>query len=272
MMTCCRIKRNCRSVLTISLLILLVSSFAFSWGPMGHRVIAKMAEERLTPAALAAIHDLLGSETSLVDIAGWADEQKEDAESSPWHFVNVPITESRYDNKYCQPEGCVVSKIKDFRNILEDPKSSKAEKRIALKFLVHLIADLHQPLHVGDTGSRGGNEIWVRYYGQDTDLHHVWDTLIMKHYSKYEGVWLWEMTGKATLEKTLEWSRGTPEDWATESLQAARKAYSLPGQETVMKSGSKLGDEYTSRAIPIIEEQLAKAGIRTAWMLNQIFK
>jgi hypothetical protein len=245
---------------------------AWPWGPIGHRVAAKMAQDNLTTAALTAVHDLLGPETSLVDIATWADEQTEVPDAATWHYINIPITESSYSGKYCQPQGCVVSKINEFRRTLQSSKATKTEKQRALKFLVHFIADLHQPLHVGDTGSRGGNQIQVLFYGQGSNLHKVWDSQIMEHYSKNERVWLWQLTGKASPENKEQWSGGTTEDWATESLQAAKKAYSLPGQETVMRSGSKLGDEYVVRAIPIIEAQLAKAGIRIAWILNEIFQ
>jgi hypothetical protein len=266
-----RVKCCTKAAMAGLLAFLVFMPSAWSWGPIGHRVAARMAQDNLTPAALAAIHNLLGPETNLVDIATWADEQTEVANASSWHYINIPITESSYNKKYCQPDGCVVSKIHEFRRTLQSSKASKAEKQRALKFLIHFITDLHQPLHVGDTGSRGGNQIQVQFYGQGSNLHKVWDSQIIEHYSKNERVWLWQLTGKASLEKKEQWSGGTPEDWATESLQVAKKAYCLPGQETVMRSGSKLDNEYVVRAIPIIQTQLAKAGIRVAWTLNEIF-
>jgi hypothetical protein len=138
---------------------LVQTSSAWPWGRMGHRVAVQMAEARLNPHALEAVHDLLGPGVSLTDIPTWADEQHEIPGSGPWHFVNVPITDSRYDSKYCQPGGCVVSKIGDFKRVLQNPKAGITERQEALKFLVHFIEDLHQPLDVGDTGSRGGNDI-----------------------------------------------------------------------------------------------------------------
>jgi nuclease S1 len=231
-----------------------------------------MAEARLTPAALAAVHDLLGTGVRLADVAAWADEQQKIAGSSAWHYVNVPITESRYDPKFCESGGCIVSKIEDFKRILRNPKASKREKQQTLKFLIHLIVDLHQPLHVGDTDSGGGNAIQVRFYGVGSNLHAVWDSQIIERHTENRQVWLWELDGLAKPKMVAEWSRGTIEDWATESLQIAKEAYCLPGTKTVMKSGTKLGDAYCWFALPIIQKQLAKAGIRVAWTLNEIFK
>jgi nuclease S1 len=251
---------------------LLIPQMAWPWGRLAHRATAKMAEERLTPAALAAVHDLLGPGVTLADISSWADEQREVPRAASWHYVNVPITESRYDPKFCQTGGCIVSKIEDFKRLLRDRKAGRVERQQALKFLVHLITDLHQPLHVGDTGSRGGNLIQVRFYSVGSNLHRVWDVQIMERHTQDERVWLWDFDFLANPKAVKEWSKGTPEDWATESLQVAKEAYCLPGTRTVMKSGTRLGDEYYRMALPIIQKQLAKAGIRTAWTLNEIFR
>jgi hypothetical protein len=155
--------------------------------------------------------------------------------------------------------------------VLRDPKAGRVEKQRALKFLVHLIADIHQQLHVGDTGSRGGNLIQVRFYNVGSNLHRVWDAQIMERHTEDERVWLWDFDFLANPKIVAEWSKGTPEDWATESLQVAKDAYCLPGTKTVIKSGTKLGDEYYRWALPIVQKQLAKAGVRLAWMLDEVF-
>jgi hypothetical protein len=267
----CRIINHVRTITALLLTILMLTPSAYSWGRLGHRVAAEFAEGRLTPHALAAVHNLLGSEVSLADISTWADEQQ-NPRSSAWHYVNEPITESRYDPRFCPANGCVVSKINDFKRILQDPKTGKTEKQQALRYLIHLIADLHQPLHVGDTGSRGGNSIQVRFYNQGSNLHRVWDSQIMERHTENEQVWLYDFIHYANPAFVKECSKGTPEDWATETLQVAKEAYCLPGSKTVMKSGTKLGDDYYRMALVIIQKQLAKAGIRTAWMLNEIFR
>jgi nuclease S1 len=265
-------KRNRTSGLVILAVFIMTSNCVWAWGPLGHRVAAKMAQENLTPKALSAIHHLLGPKVNLEDISAWADEQKDISKNSKWHYVNIPITEQHYDPKYCPSSGCIVSKIKDFQRILQDPASDKRQKQEALKYLVHFIADLHNPLHVGDNGDQGGNQLQVQFMNTGTNLHRVWDSLVMERHSKNENVWMWYFVRLAKPKAIVRWSKGTPEDWATETLQVAKEAYRLPGSKTVMKSGAKLNEEYYAFAFKIIQKQLATAGIRTAYILNETFK
>jgi len=257
--------------LAIVLLAMIPARPVFAWGWIGHRVAAKMAEERLNTRARAGVGDLLGPGVKLADVSTWADEQQEVPQSGLWHSVNVPLEEFRYDPRYCPPRGCVVSKIGEFGRVLRNPAAGKTEKQRALKFLIHLIADLHQPMHVGDNNTRGGNLLQVRFLNEGSNLHKVWDYQIIERHSKNPGVWLWDLTYIANPNRVAEWSKGTPEDWATESLVTARSAYRLPAGKTVIKPGTRIGAEYCGAALPIIRWQLAKAAIRTAWYLNQIF-
>ena len=258
-----------RSLPAVFLLTLLSQSL-WAWGPTGHRVAARFAEDRLTPRALAALHQLLGPGVRISDASTWADEEREIPGSLSWHYVNVPITASRYNLKFCQAGGCVVSKIEDFRRILADRNAPKAERQQALKFLIHLIADLHQPLHVGDNKDHGGNLLQIRFFDIGSNLHRVWDSQIIERHTVNEQVWLWDLTFLANPKMVLEWSKGAPEDWATESLLIAKSAYRLPEAQTIIRPGARLGAEYYNLALQIIQRQLAKAGIRTAFILNGI--
>jgi hypothetical protein len=254
-----------------ALLLFLLPAPAGAWGRIGHAVVAKMAEERLTPSARSAVGDLLGPGIRLSDVASWADFQEEVKGAGAWHSVDVPISEPRYNPRYCSARGCVVSKIEEFRRVLTTPAAGRVDKQRALKFLLHFIADLHQPLHVGDDNDRGGNLLQVRFFGEGSNLHRVWDYQIMERHTKNEQVWLWDLTFQANPRMVEEWSKGTPEDWATESLILAKSARCFPGSATLMKSGARIGNEYCRAALPVIQKQLAKAAIRTAWVLNQIF-
>jgi nuclease S1 len=245
---------------------------ALAWGRIGHRVAAKMAEGRLTPAARDAVRAILGPGVSLADASTWADGQKEVEESYRWHFVNVPISADRYDSRYCSPKGCVVNKIEDFRRILQHSQSEIVQKQQALKFLIHLIGDLHQPLHVGDNNDQGGNLLQIRFFGVGSNLHRLWDSQVMERHTKNEKVWLWDFDFVANPKMVSEWSKGTPADWATESLRIAREARRVPGSDKWMRSGARLSNEYYRFALPVIRAQLAKTGIRIAFVLNLIFQ
>ena len=258
-------------IAAILLIVFLMPSAAWAWGWIGHRVAARMAEDRLTPATTKAIQALLGPGMNLARASTWADEQQEVPESSRWHYVNVPIREMHYDARYCQSGGCIVSKIEEFKRTLLNPKAGRLRKQQALKFLVHFIADLHQPMHVGDNYDQGGNLLQVRFYDDGSNLHRVWDSQIIERHTKNESVWLWDFDFLANPRMVVEWSKGTPEDWATETLQIAKEAYRLPGTNKVMPRGTRLGNEYYRFALPIIQKQLAKSGIRMAFILNGIF-
>jgi hypothetical protein len=266
-----RIEKNRNGFIVTVLLMVMIPNSVWAWGRLGHRVAARMAENRLTPAATRAVHALLGPGVKFADASTWADEQQEVPDSSHWHYVNIPIRETRYSARYCRG-GCVVSKIEEFMRTLHTPKAGMRQKQQALKFLIHLVTDIHHPLHVGDNNDRGGNLLQVRFFNEGSNLHRVWDSQVMERHTKNEQVWLWDFDFIANPKMVAEWSKGTPEDWATETLQIAKEAYCLPGTRKIMSPGARLGNEYYNYALSIIQRQLAKSGIRIAFILNGIFR
>lgn len=253
---------------SLVLAFLLFTPSAGAWGRLGHQIVANTAQEMLTSRAGLAVHDLLGPGVSLADISTWADEQRR---TGAWHYVNVPITESRYDPRFCSSAGCVVSKIDIFKRVLMDPKAARAKKQQALKYLVHLVGDLHQPLHVGENHDRGGNQVQVRFFTRGSNLHKVWDSEMPERF--IEAIWMLDRINSTGNEKLIQdWSKGTPEEWATESLKAAKIAYRVPVTNFQIRSGAKLGYTYSLVAMPVIQQQLEKAAIRLAGMLNEIFR
>ncbi|MDB5352882.1 MAG: Nuclease [Planctomycetota bacterium] len=263
-----------RRLIAVAAILSLVSP-AHAWGPQGHRISTRIAMARLTPKAAGAIRELLNPGDTLVDVCNWADHEGHDVvpDSAPWHYVNVPLDAPRYSAKYCGERGCVVSKIKEFRKILADPKAPRKERQRALLFLVHFVEDVHQPLHVGDNRDRGGNNTQVQFAGKGTNLHRVWDSDILHHVGGNDNVWVQRLTPLLTPEHVKAWSSGSVEEWADESLIAARKAYMWPpGSRTPMPSGTILGNDYVRMADPIVRERLAQAGVRLANELNGIFK
>ena len=167
---------------------LIVSSLAFgsarpalAWGRMAHRAATRLAETRLTPRTRAAIRDLLDEGESMADASTWADENSRAIPGSAgWHFVNVPLNAERYSPRDCH-NNCVVSRLEEFRRVLADPRAPRDRKRMALRFVIHLVEDAHQPLHVGDNRDRGGNNVQVQFFRDDsTNLHQVWDSGLLR--------------------------------------------------------------------------------------------
>lgn len=245
---------------------------AWGWGRIGHRVAGKIADSRLTPTARAAVASLLEPGESLASVSTWADEvRREFPESGPWHYVNVPITEPRYDAKFVPKEGCVITKIDDFRKILADPNAPRLERQKALKFLAHFVQDMHQPVHVGHRDDRGGNDLQVQFFGQGSNLHRVWDSGLIEHVDRPEKDWVDALSKTITPELADSWSKGGPPDWANESLDIARRAYLNPADNAALKKGAKLGQPYQDANLPLAERRVAQAGVRLAWILNTIF-
>jgi hypothetical protein len=150
---------------------------ALAWGHLEHRASALLAEARLTPAARAVVLELLEPGESLAEASTWADEvRRARPGSGSWHYVNVPITEPEYSPQFAPRRGDVVGKVEQFALVVADRSAPRARRREALKFLVHLVQDLHQPVHVGDRGDRGGNDLQVRFFGKGSNLHRVWDS------------------------------------------------------------------------------------------------
>jgi hypothetical protein len=246
---------------------------AFGWGRMGHRVAGRLAETRLSPAAHAAVRDLLEPGESLADASTWADDyRREFPKSGPWHYVNVPIDEPCYDDRYCPPEGCVVCKIKEFRQVLADRAAPREDRRKALLFLAHFVQDMHQPLHVGQRGDRGGNDLQLRFFNRGSNLHRIWDSELLEHAYGSEDV-LFRHLEAATTPGLLElWSQGTVEEWASESLNEAWRAYRNPCTNVELQPGAKLGREYQEIHLPIARMRVHQAAVRLAAILNEVFK
>ncbi|MCL4793913.1 MAG: S1/P1 nuclease [Bryobacteraceae bacterium] len=251
-------------------LLLLLQSAAWGWGRDGHALIGRIAERHLTPEARAAVARLLEDGETLSSIGSWADEiRNERRETSTWHYINLPITQPRGDwRAYCPASGCVVSVIPDMMARLRDRSRSRAERAEALKFLTHFVGDLHQPLHTGDRGDRGGNDVPVVFRDRPGNLHSIWDTPIL--------LWMFERDPglRARLERGAGYwqrrriERGTLDDWAWEAHAVARDVvyHHLPDGNPAL-----LGEHYARQAAPAVELQVMRAGVRLARLLNEVF-
>lgn len=233
------------------------------WWDLGHRLVARLAEPLLTPQARGAARDLLGGQ-SLADAAVWADnirQYRRDADRL--HFVNIPLAATSYDSARDCPRGqCVIAAIERDRRVLADTTASPGDRAEALRFLIHFVGDLHQPLHVADDGDRGGNERDVVFLGRRTDLHKVWDGELVEAFGMTPDQYLAYLRNRMKSMDLRALERGTPADWAMEEHRAAAEhAYHL-------SRDGRLGRAYVQANRPVIDHALIAAGVRLALVLN----
>jgi hypothetical protein len=249
----------------ISLSVLILQAFVcLAWGPTGHRVIGHVAEEHLSPKARKAVQEILGHE-SLAMASTWMDEVRSDTaydHTRDWHWVTIPDGET-YAQSEKNPKGDVVEAIDRMKASLKDRSTSLEDKRRDLRFLIHLIGDLHQPLHVGRGDDRGGNQFQVRWMKQGSNLHRVWDSGIidLQELSYTE---LAQSLAPVTAREKGEWQRGSSAQWAEEAMQWRPQIYAV-------EKGDELGYEYSYLNWPLVKDQLRKGGVRLARVLNEIF-
>ena len=202
------------------LVLLSVPVSAFAWGGDGHQIVCLIAEERLTPAAKAGIHDLLGDDVHISDaeIASWADNvRRERSETGPWHYVDIPTDAPAYDKERDGQQGNnVIDKINDFAKMLADKKAPKAERADALKFLVHFVGDLHQPLHCAERNhDKGGNARLVFFLNDPMaiNLHAVWDTSILLNRKGETPIlqYAQALNAKVSAPQAKQWAKGPRE-------------------------------------------------------------
>lgn len=259
-----------RRLAIVSLLVSLAPTQALAWGSEGHRIIAEIAEQYLTPEAAHQVRDLLAIEgdTTLADVANWADQiRHQRPETAPWHFVDIPISAPRYDPaRDCRQGDCVVAKIEQFEATLADKRASQRDRLEALKFVVHFVGDLHQPLHASDNNDKGRNEVHVTFEGRHTNLHAVWDTYILEPaVNDGERGYAQQLTSHITATDVARWQHGKPEDWANEAHQVAVSViYGI-----LQHDEGRLPESYERYALPVVNKQLERAGVRLAFVLNQ---
>lgn len=279
-----------------ALILLQLVPVIHGWGKEGHYTVCKIAEGFLTEDALAAVKSLLPdhAEGDLATVCSWPDEIKHNFHwrwTSPLHYVDTPDFRCNYE--YCRDchdsaghkDRCVTGAIYNYTMQLTTAyydSNSKMKYNLseALMFLSHFIGDVHQPLHVGFTGDAGGNTIIVRWYRRKTNLHHVWDNMIIESALKtFYSSDLAIMIQAIQRNITDGWSNDIspwgncasnqtvcPDPHASESIKLACKfAYRNA------TPGSTLGDDYFLSRLPVVEKRLAQGGVRLAATLNRIF-
>jgi nuclease S1 len=252
----------------------------FSWGPKGHAVIADIAASRLTPTTRANLDLLLGN-NSLASISTWPDAIRSDRdETYGWHFVDIPANATGFDEaRDCfRPQdsdkhpsaatdhhNCVVDRIEMFGQVLADRNATERDRLLALLFLVHFVADVHQPMHAIDE-ARGANDIKVTVFGVEQcgnnpcNLHGVWDSGLVEHTGYTEEQYVSHLNELIARNHLEQKAGGSPADWANESHREAIRA--------LVKNGAAIDEAYYRANIQLVDERLALAGVRLAALLN----
>jgi len=282
--------RSLRRLLCSLALGLACAPGGFAWGPQGHRTVGAIADRLLTPAAHAAVAQLLAADldrfgnpsgrTTLESVSVWADEIRGTPADEPrWHYDDVPICGSAPRGTYCPGGQCNSAQLERLIAVLADSRAELRARNEALKWIVHLVADLHQPLHAADNGDQGGNRVRVALAGVRTrgreSLHRAWDSelvaLALQTRNRQQPPPDIEALAREAGSLAVEAGQGAPASWASESNHLAKNvAYQYPGFacNSVPAGIVVLDRSYQFEAGRIVRERLLLAGIRLSNLLN----
>lgn len=234
------------------------------WGDTGHRTVGEIAGQYLTSLAKKEIRAVLGDE-SLAMASTWMDEIKSNPDydyTHDWHWVTIPEGQT-YAETAKNPNGDLIKAIRDIRAALKKGNLSAEEEAKQLKMLIHLVGDIHMPLHVGTGEDRGGNDVEVEWFWESSNLHRVWDSGMIDE-SKLSFTELTRSINHPTRKELREWQSADLLEWARESMELRDQVYDLPDD-------SQLAYEYEYKNFPTVEKRLLQAGVRLAHMLNEIY-
>lgn len=247
----------------IGLFCLVLTAESFGWGANGHRATGWVADQYLTRKAKKKIKALLGQQ-SLAMVSTWMDEIRSDSTynyTADWHWTTIPDG-GRYEDVEANPDGKAVMMIEKITRDLKEGKLTVKQQTEYLKFLIHLVGDIHQPLHVGRPGDRGGNDVKVKWAGQDSNLHRVWDSDMIDD-TKLSYTELAQSLTRPDAETVKRWQQATVREWVKESMAMHAQVYAT--------GNGSLGYRYSYLSMPAVRERLVQAGIRLAGLLNYIY-
>lgn len=282
-----------RGFLALCLLMLVLGAAppALGFGSQGHRVIGAVAQSRLSPATRAIVHERLDGQ-SLAEAGIWADEMRAAPDdrlfwgyeqSANWHFVNIPAGRDYAGSRKHRAGDAYVATL-TFITVLEGGELPRGPigtavndhlrggeradlERLALRFLIHLVGDLHQPLHAGHEEDRGGNGIPLRWFGRDSNLHRVWDSQLLSRVHRSDRAWiarLEELADAMPAAQRERLARAAPDVWLEEALDLRRGIYAV-------RAGAALDQAYVDTWTPALEQRLLAAALRLATLLEGLF-
>ena len=250
----------------ITVAMLGASIAAFGWGQKGHDTVAFIAENHLTETTRAAVDSILDGK-SPVYWANWLDNAShtpEYAYTKTWHYKNVDADRT-YDDMPANPAGDAVTAIKQQIEKLSDPATTKAEAALALKILIHVTGDMHQPMHMGHATDLGGNRVKLKYFNRDKNLHGIWDTDLLESAHRWSYTeWQQQLDRLNDVDEALT-VQGSVDDWARETMEITRRCYDF------FQPGINVSYNQLAYWAPTIEQQLLRGGLRLAHLLNTIY-
>jgi len=270
-------QRNARIAVTMRplmiALLIVAPAPALAWGKTGHRVIGDIAARLVRPHTRAAIRRILGPE-GIAEASTWPDFERSNPdpfwqkEAGPYHYVTVP-TGKTYVDAGAPPEGDAVTALTTFAATVRDPAASRAAKALALRFIIHIVGDLHQPLHAGNGTDKGGTDAKVSFNREPTNLHAMWDSgLIDQEQLSYSEMAKW-LIARITRDERRDWRVTDPAAWIGESASLRDRIYP-PSPE---KPGEpiKLGYDYIFAWTATRDLRLEQGGVRLAAYLDAVF-
>lgn len=242
----------------------LVFTQSFGWGVTGHRAIGLVAEKHLSAKAKKKLKLLMGQE-SLAMMSTWMDEVRSDSSynyTADWHWVTIE-TGKNYSDSPKNPNGDVIMTLERLIAELKTKKLDRKREIEYIKMIVHLVGDIHQPLHVGCCDDRGGNSVKVKWFRNETNLHSVWDSNMIDD-TKLSYTELAGALEEPTAEVLTRWQKASVRDWATESMTYRKQVYAV--------GDGNLSFKYSYKNLDAVKLRLEQAGIRLAGVLNEIYK
>jgi len=250
----------------LSVALIAISAALVSWGYKGHRAVATIAQKHLTANTAYAVSAYLKGE-SMADVSTWADEHRNPT-TGKWHFLNLPLGlnhQQFVDFVNQQSNDNVYGAILKEETILKDKASTPDQLNNALKYLIHLVGDAHQPMHISRAEDKGGNTIQVRFDNAGTNLHSLWDSKLIDHegLSEEQIAKQYDWANEAQIKK---WQDSSPMEWLWESYQISSELYAD------IKPGQQIDEAYYKKYIQTIHLRIDQAGIRLAGELNRLLK
>lgn len=260
---------------------------AWAWGQVGHATVGEIAQGYLKPAAAKQVALLLKGDlnadgqpsgrTTLSEVASWPDEIRGKPAAcgkEGWHYEDIPVCGTATPQQMCPDGLCAPQELKRLITVLKNKHLKKRDRNEALKWIVHLIGDIHQPLHSSDRDDHGGNKVEVSFSGDSSlNLHHIWDTELVERVMEQAGGQAAFVAAPISAADKSAWGQGSIDDWVAEShgLAVSFVYPELPGGFAcgqAITGRLDIPDSYASAATPIISTQLRRAGVRLAAVLN----